>query len=228
MLRGPGERADRDRRHGCPISGRSRDCRNSGSTCWTAIERPLRRRPRLVGDSRNAVVSSLMHGSKRRFDGFFIDELEFRVDQFRIPPRELGEMLPQQSLMLRVAAEAIEDARWDERLALSTGVLIGIGLDLNTTNYHLRWSLAGQVRQWKQTLALGLSDEELENWIDELKNAAGPALSANRTIGSLGAWSPAGLPASFGSAGRASRSPATRLRASRPWRSRRRGSSGGA
>ena len=41
----------------------------------------------------------------------------FRVDQFRIPPKELGEMLPQQSLMLRVAAEAIRDARWDDRLA---------------------------------------------------------------------------------------------------------------
>ncbi len=76
--------------------------------------------------------------SKRRFDGLFIDELEFPVDQFRIPPRELGEMLPQQSLMLKVAAEAAGDARWDERLALSTCVLIGIGLDLE----HDQLSLA--------------------------------------------------------------------------------------
>ena len=59
-------------------------------------------------------------------------------------------MLPQQSLMLRVAAEAIGDARWDRQLGLRTGVLIGIGLDLNTTNYHLRWSLADQAREWNQ------------------------------------------------------------------------------
>ena len=72
------------------------------------------------------------------------------VDQFRIPPRELGEMLPQQSLMLRVAAEAIGDARWDARQALRTGVLVGIGLDLNTTNFHLRWSLADQVPEWNE------------------------------------------------------------------------------
>ena len=124
--------------------------------------------------------------SQRRFDGLFIDELEFPVDQFRIPPRELGEMLPQQSLMLKVAAEAARDARWDERLALSTCVLIGIGLDLSTTNYHLRWSLAAQARQWNDRLELGLSRGELERWIGELKSAAGPALSANRTIGSLG------------------------------------------
>ena len=49
------------------------------------------------------------------FPGFYLDSLEFRVGQFRIPPKELGEMLPQQSLMLRVAAEAIRDAGWDAR-----------------------------------------------------------------------------------------------------------------
>ena len=53
------------------------------------------------------------------FAGYFIDSLEFGVDQFRIPPKELGEMQPQQSLMLRVAAEAIGDARWDAQRALS-------------------------------------------------------------------------------------------------------------
>jgi acyl transferase domain-containing protein/3-hydroxymyristoyl/3-hydroxydecanoyl-(acyl carrier protein) dehydratase len=122
----------------------------------------------------------------RRFDGLFIEELEFRVDQFRIPPRELEEMLPQQSLMLEVAARAVKDSRWSDQLALSTGVLIGIGLDLSTTNYHLRWSLAGQARRWNQSLGLGLSSDELQTWIGDLKTAAGPPLSANRTIGSLG------------------------------------------
>jgi acyl transferase domain-containing protein/3-hydroxymyristoyl/3-hydroxydecanoyl-(acyl carrier protein) dehydratase len=122
----------------------------------------------------------------RSFDGLFIEDLEFRVDQFRIPPRELKEMLPQQSLMLEVATEAVKDAHWDERLALSTGVLIGIGLDPSTTNYHLRWSLSGQARRWNEALSLGLSRDELETWIEELKTAAGPALSANATIGSLG------------------------------------------
>ena len=95
-------------------------------------------------------------------------------------------MLPQQLLMLDVATRAASDARWNDRLALSTGVLIGIGLDLSTTNYHLRWSLASGARRWNQTLSLGLSSDELAAWIDDLKTAAGPALSANRTIGSLG------------------------------------------
>ena len=125
-------------------------------------------------------------GTTARFPVSTSTSLEFRVDQFRIPPKELGEMLPQQSLMLRVAAEAIGDARWDSTLALRTGVLIGIGLDLNTTNFHLRWSLADRARAWNDALGLELSSEELARWIDELRASAGPALTANRTMGSLG------------------------------------------
>ena len=55
----------------------------------------------------------------RAFPGYYIDSLEFGIDQFRIPPKELGEMQPQQSLMLRVAAEAIGDARWDAQAGAS-------------------------------------------------------------------------------------------------------------
>ena len=84
---------------------------------------------------------------ERSFPGYYIDSLEFRVDQFRIPPKELGEMMPQQTLMLRVAAESIHDACWDRSLGLRTGVLIGIGLDSSATNYHLRWSLADRARE---------------------------------------------------------------------------------
>ena len=122
----------------------------------------------------------------RGFPGYYIDSLEFGVDRFRIPPKELAEMLPQQSLLLRVAADAIDDARWDANQAIRTGVLIGIGLDLNTTNFHIRWSLAEKARDWNDVLGLGLAPDELARWTDDLRRSAGPALTANRTMGSLG------------------------------------------
>ena len=68
------------------------------------------------------------------------------ADQFRIPPRELEEMLPQQLLMLQSAAAAIADAGLDREGNLNTGVFIGIALDLNSTNFSLRWSLPEQAR----------------------------------------------------------------------------------
>src|SRR5262249_6003994 len=123
------------------------------------------------------------------------------LDQFRIPPKELGEMMPQQLLMLRVAAESIRDARWKEGMALRTGVLIGIGLDLNATNYHLRWSLRARAREWNQTRRLGLSPEELDRWALELRDAAGAALSANATMGSLGGLIASRIAREFGIGG---------------------------
>ena len=118
--------------------------------------------------------------------GYYLDAVRFRVDQFRIPPRELQEMLPQQSLMLTVAAEALADARWDRGLGARTGVVIGLGLDQNANNYQLRWWIADQAPIWNRQLDLRLSEAELDGWIDALRNAVGPPLTANRTMGSLG------------------------------------------
>ena len=61
---------------------------------------------KLVGDSRVGLLPEPGLGQPA-FPGYYIDSLEFGIDQFRIPPKELAEMQPQQSLMLRVAAEAI-------------------------------------------------------------------------------------------------------------------------
>ncbi|WP_406694715.1 beta-ketoacyl synthase N-terminal-like domain-containing protein [Singulisphaera sp. Ch08] len=118
--------------------------------------------------------------------GYGIDELALRPEQFRIPPRELEEMLPQQSLALQVAADAIADAGWDDRRRLRAGVFVGIGLDLNTTNFHVRWSMLPSARRWNKELGLNLADDALESWITSLRDTAGPPLTANRTMGALG------------------------------------------
>ena len=120
------------------------------------------------------------------FKGFYRDELTIAPDRFRIPPRELEEMLPQQLLMLQSAAAAMLDAGLDREDNLATGVFIGIALDLNSTNFSLRWSMAGQAAEWARKLGHELSQEELNAWTMQLCDATGPALSANRTMGALG------------------------------------------
>ncbi|MCA9243697.1 MAG: hypothetical protein KDA32_07090 [Phycisphaerales bacterium] len=119
-----------------------------------------------------------------------IDELEIPA-QFRVPPNELAEILPQQSLMLRVAAAALRDADLWTPGARPTpdprfGVYIGIALDLNTTNYHYSWALPELAREWARRAGVTLTDCELNDWIDELRDASGPPLDATRVLGSLG------------------------------------------
>jgi acyl transferase domain-containing protein/3-hydroxymyristoyl/3-hydroxydecanoyl-(acyl carrier protein) dehydratase len=120
------------------------------------------------------------------FPGHYLESLDIPIGRFRIPPRELAEMLPQQSLMLKVAADSLANAGWKPGLAVKTGVLIGIGLDLNATNFHLRWSLADRARQWNARYGWNLSESDLSRLVEELRHAAGPPLDANRTMGSLG------------------------------------------
>ncbi|WP_435007871.1 beta-ketoacyl synthase N-terminal-like domain-containing protein [Tundrisphaera lichenicola] len=115
-----------------------------------------------------------------------IEDIVLPTDRFRIPPRELEEMLPQQSLLLRLASEAILDAGWDDRTRLRCGCFIGLGLDPNTSNFHVRWSLLNRAREWNDRLGLGLAGEAFDRWVLELREAFGPALSANRTMGALG------------------------------------------
>ncbi len=125
----------------------------------------------------------------KNVQGYLIDEVKIPLGRYRIPPAELKEMLPQQLLMLEVAADALQDAGLSElsdEQQCRTGVYIGIALDLNTTNFHFRWMQKKYASEWLKKLGIKLNDTDLSEWIENLKQAFGPALTANRTMGALG------------------------------------------
>jgi len=125
----------------------------------------------------------LQEGNKK---GFYLREVGVAADAYRIPPRELEEMLPQQLLMLDVAAKAVADSGAGEKGLANAGVFIGLGLDLNTTNFHFRWSLLETARRHAEERGWKLSEKEEKDFLAGLRETAGPALSANRTMGALG------------------------------------------
>lgn len=120
--------------------------------------------------------------------GYFVNGVNIPLGQFRIPPKEMQESLPQQLLMLQVAAGALKDARieLDEECALRTGVFVGIGLDFNSTNFSYRWQILNKTKEWAKALGLTLSEAELAAWTQSLRDAFHPPLTANRTVGALG------------------------------------------
>ena len=123
----------------------------------------------------------------RRPPGAYIAAVAVAVGAFRLPPNEIPETLPQQLLMLQSVARALTDAGLRQRdAAPRTGVVIGMGLDLNTTNFHHRWALLGQARHWAQTLGLQLDDQRLDEWTASLRAESGPALTPGRVLGALG------------------------------------------
>ncbi|WP_041974894.1 type I polyketide synthase, partial [Geobacter sp. OR-1] len=120
------------------------------------------------------------------FSGFYLGDIRIPTEQFRIPPKEMEEMLPQQLLMLQSAAAAMADAGLDRDNNLKMAVMIGIALDLNSTNFSWRWSLAARAASWGVSSANTLSPEDFRQWTAQLRDAAGPPLTANRTMGALG------------------------------------------
>ncbi|MEW5906385.1 MAG: beta-ketoacyl synthase N-terminal-like domain-containing protein [Elusimicrobiota bacterium] len=116
--------------------------------------------------------------------GFYLREVGAAPDAYRIPPRELEEMLPQQLLMLDTAARAVADA--SGKGLENAGVFIGLELDHNTTNFHFRWSLADTARRLAADKGWKLDAIQEKALTDSLRDKAGPALSANRTMGALG------------------------------------------
>ena len=114
-------------------------------------------------------------------------EVRLASERFRIPPKELEAMLPQQALMLDVAQAAIEQAGWHgDEPRLRTGVFVGIGLDLNSTNFHVRWTAGDHVKIWNRELGFNLEDTDFDRMQAEVRDAVGPALTADRTMGALG------------------------------------------
>jgi acyl transferase domain-containing protein/3-hydroxymyristoyl/3-hydroxydecanoyl-(acyl carrier protein) dehydratase len=114
--------------------------------------------------------------------GAYLQALSVEAGEFRVPPKDLPEILLQQSLLLAVAHQATEQSSLGpkERCRRS-GALIGISLDLETTNFHLRWALPRMLER------LGLSPEELDSEaVSALREALSRPLDSTRTLGALG------------------------------------------
>ena len=124
-----------------------------------------------------------------RLPGAWLDQVEVPLGRYRIPPKEIPSLLPQQLLALEVAVSAIEDAgpgALGDAPRLRTGTLIGFGLDLETTNFHLRWILRRRLLA-RAARSGGIVDEaRLDREVEALLPSLGPALDSARTLGALG------------------------------------------
>lgn len=119
------------------------------------------------------------------FKGRFLREAGSDAASFRIPPKEMEEMLPQQLLALQSAASAIADAKLSEEGRDRVGVFLGVAFDLAITHYDLRWSLDNSADAWAKSKRWSLSSAERSSWLSSLRDSCGPALTANRVMGGL-------------------------------------------
>ncbi len=123
----------------------------------------------------------------RSTSGACIDEIRIIPGDFRIPPAEIPDILPQHLLMLKIARDAFRDAGLaTDNESPGVGAIIGIDFDFEATNFHLRWDLFNQVKRWNQEWHMGLDAAALDHWREQLAEAISPPLTHARTLGALG------------------------------------------
>ena len=121
------------------------------------------------------------------FIGGFCEDVSIASGEFHIPPKEIPDILPQQLLMLKVAAAAMKDAGFalrEERTDM--GAVIGIDSDFEAANYQLRWQLSNVIDRWAQKRQWDLQNDEKHTWLRSLQDAGSSPLTASRTLGALG------------------------------------------
>jgi len=127
------------------------------------------------------------HLGRQSFYGGFMDKLSLDIGDFRIPPNEICDILPQQLLMLQAAAGAMVNANLELRNERPhMGVIIGLEFDFETTNFHQRWNLSNSVKTWIKRYQLKLNENQKESWLKSLREESGHPLSHIRTLGALG------------------------------------------
>ena len=109
--------------------------------------------------------------------GYFIDELRLPLDRFPHAAGGTARTLPQQLLLLEVTDEALRSLTLPARPE-RIGEFVGINLDLNTTNFHVRWAQPSDAR-----------------------DQVGLPLTANRVMGSLGSIAASRAARAFGLGG---------------------------
>jgi len=151
-------------------------------------------------DSRSHWQASSQWHTKK--DSLAIDELSIAIGEFRVPPHEVPEILPQQLLMMQSVAAAMRDAGFTQRERRPRmGAYIGIALDMQTNDFDLRWWLPHQARRWADALGFELDEPELERWIEKMRDAISPPLNATRTLGALGGTIASRIAREFGLGG---------------------------
>ncbi|MEZ4885942.1 MAG: PfaD family polyunsaturated fatty acid/polyketide biosynthesis protein [Chitinophagales bacterium] len=105
--------------------------------------------------------------------GAYIEDFEIDLLRFRIQPREAEKLEPQQTLMLKVADNALKDAGFDEKALESNNVAVIVAMEteLAIHQYLARWDLDWQIPSLLQNSDLEFSEEEQAKLEELTKNA---------------------------------------------------------
>ena len=133
-----------------------------------------------AGQNREDFADAVFAGAApvRDDSGAPAESVTLPLTGLRFPPRDLADTLPQQLLVLRAAAEAIDEVA--AMPAARTGVFVGMGCDNEIARMGVRERLAGWVESW---VGHGLAADAVLT--PETQDAIAPRLNAAMVVGMM-------------------------------------------
>ena len=104
--------------------------------------------------------------------GAYITDFEIDLLRFKIQPKEAEKLEPQQTLMLKVADNALKDAGFDPKSKKSANVAVIIAMESELAIHHYlgRWDMSWQVEQALKNANLELSPDKKKQLQELAKN----------------------------------------------------------
>ncbi|MBD1896953.1 PfaB family protein [Coleofasciculus sp. FACHB-129] len=116
--------------------------------------------------------------------GAYIQDFELDFLNFKIPPRDEDQLIPQQLLMLKVADNAIKDAKLAQ--GGNVAVIVAMGTELSLHQYRGRCDLSWQIKESLEQANISLSPEKLAELEAITKDSLHPPAQVNRYTSFIG------------------------------------------
>lgn len=109
--------------------------------------------------------------------GAWLEKFDLDLLRFKIQPKEAERLTLQQTLMLKVAYEALKDSRMDQLEGKGANVAVITAMESELEIHHRmgRWDLSWQVNQALQDAGLDIANGRKKELVKVLKDAVFPA-----------------------------------------------------
>ncbi len=116
--------------------------------------------------------------------GAYIESFDIDLLRHKFPPKDDDQPIPQQLLLLKVADNALRDAKLSE--GRSVAVIIALGTELSLHQYRARLDLSWLVRDSLQRAGITLAADEIAALEQITRDAINPAAQVNQYTSYIG------------------------------------------
>ncbi|MDR1313840.1 MAG: hypothetical protein LBQ12_09120, partial [Deltaproteobacteria bacterium] len=151
-------------------------------------------------------VAGTRRAGSLKATGFFFEGMTLDCEGLKLPPVELAEALPQQTLALKTAvhvakAAGLDPKNFPEGLDRDrVGVFVGVDTDPRAADWAVRW-LAPLRAAEALKLRGRLPEAEEGEFLAAARDASGPPLTHSRVLGALGSFTASRLARYLGTGG---------------------------